>query len=163
MHQAQYPVLPLSERETFGDFTAQLEDVFTLLEGKGMAGPILLFEVCEDDRWRPAEHLTLSAAPERMVIVSLAKEVSTAVFKALEAVAEREPRIPQSRNAKVSLKPNTPLKSVYRQMAAIPITVFSLTLGNDADDATIFFLRTPFTIGELQKELPNVIIDTPGT
>lgn len=45
----------------------------------------------------------------------------------------------------------------HGRLAEHPLTVFSFTFAEDAD-ATIFFLRTAFTISEVQKELPNCIV-----
>ncbi len=158
MSHIQIPVLPISERDVLEDLRPFFADVLEMLDRKNMPAPVLLFEVCEDDRRRPGEELKMSDAPERMVVFAAA-EFRDAVMKALKAVESREPRVPQNPSRRIKLKGNTPLKSVFRQMAEVPITVFSMT---DADfrEATTFFLRTAFTITELRKELPNVVIES---
>lgn len=101
---------------------------------------------------------TLSEAPEELVVFALGQMVRNAVFEALERVAEREPKIADRTVKLPKFKENTPLKSFFRQMAEMPATVFSLTFPDDSpDSATIFFLRTPFTVSEFRREMHRPI------
>ncbi len=92
-------------------------------------------------------------------MLTLAPHAATrdAIMRALQEVEKREPKLENQRTPKIAIKPNTPLRSIFKQMANIPMTVFSLTDGDDPD-STIFFIRTAFTLSELHKELPKVLV-----
>lgn len=157
MHQFHVPLLPMSERITFAEFGAYFETTFEHLERQGMATPpILLYEVVEPG-WLKTD-LKLSEIPERMVVAAYEASIRNAVMEALRRVELREPPHPAStKPVRMKLKGNTQAKSIFKQMAEHPLTVFSFTFEDD-QDSTIFFLRTAFTISEVQKELPNCIV-----
>ena|ERR1035441_2939851 len=159
MEQVQIPVLPISERTTWGEIPEVMEAVVTAFEERtGTVPPLLIFEPHEESRI-PSPAPTPSDAPEELVVVAVGQVVREAVFEALRRVEAREPNIPVNPKAKLpKFKDNTPLKSFFRQMAAMPATVFSLTFPDDAPDSgTIFFLRTAFTISELRREMNRPI------
>jgi hypothetical protein len=136
-----------------------MEAVVTAFEERNeTVPPLLIFEPCEESRI-PGPAPTPSDAPEELVVVAVGQVVREAVFEALERVEAREPNIPVNPKRKVpKFKDSTPLKSFFRQMAALPATVFSLTFPDDGPDSgTIFFLRTAFTISEFRREVQRPI------
>lgn len=154
--QFQIPCFPLSYRTT----CAKLPELFEvateeLEERTGMFPPLLIFEPHPD--WTEDDPLPLiSDAPEELIVVALEQQVRAACFQALGRIEDREPKNPlrRSSNQRLKFKENTRIKSVFRQMNEMPITVFSLTFPDDGPDAiSIFFLRTPFTISEFRREL----------
>ena len=159
MEQVQIPVLPISERTTWGEIPEVMEAVVTAFEERtGTVPPLLIFEPHEESRI-PSPAPTPSDAPEELVVVAVGQVVREAVFEALRRVEAREPNIPVNPKAKLpKFKDNTPLKSFFRQMGELPATVFSLTFPDDGPDSgTIFFLRTAFTISEFRRETERPI------
>jgi len=148
----QIRILPVSERTTWGELPEVFEATFTFYEKNGEVPPLLVFESCEEPLI-PSE--VPSEAPEELIIVSLESSVKQEVFQALKRVEAREPEYPTEHSQKsLKIKDNTPLKSIFRQMTEMPVTVFSMPLLNDDPDAIcIFFIRTAFTISEFRREL----------
>ncbi|HEY2329321.1 MAG TPA: hypothetical protein VGI63_05865 [Verrucomicrobiae bacterium] len=148
----QIRILPVSERTTWGELPELFETTFTFYEENGGVPPLLVFEPCE-------EPLVLSEipseAPEELLIVSLESSVKQEVYQALKRIEAREPEYPTGHSQKsLKFKDNTSLKSIFRQMAEMPVTVFSMPLLDDDPDAiSIFFIRTAFTISEFRREI----------
>ena len=158
MHAEQVPVLPIPESTCFADIAEYCEATIDLFTKKGAKiHPVLLFEVVGAPRGGSGK-IELSAAPERMLIVVVEKETRNALLEALRRVEKREPKMRDpNRQARIKIKDNTPIKSIFKQMAAIPFTVFSITFAEDMANS-VFFLRTAFTISELQKEIQATVI-----
>ncbi|HEY5043661.1 MAG TPA: hypothetical protein VIK53_16940 [Verrucomicrobiae bacterium] len=144
--------MPISERITWGELPDLFEITFTVYEQNGEVPPLLVFEPCEEPLI-PSE--VPSEAPEELLILSLESSVKQEVFQALKRVETRETEYPKEHSQRsLKIKDNTPLKSIFRQMAEMPVTVFSMPLLDDDPDAiSIFFIRTAFTISEFRREL----------
>lgn len=158
MHQIQIPLIPIPDDILFGELGELFLGTLDNLE-KNRIGPfpVLIYEVC-DPPDRPDEQIEPSQAPERVIAISITNDSRDALMRALAEVERREPPYPNPRKpVKINLRDNTPLRSVFKQMAALPLTVFSMTQP-DQDAGTLFFIRTAFTISELQKELPKMIV-----
>ena len=157
--QFQIPCFPVSYRTTF----EELPDVFEIFissaeEQTGSCPPLLIFE--PHPEWPTYGRLpVISEAPEELVVVALEPSVRAACFQALDRVAEREPPYPSHPPKKTfKFKSNTPLKSFFRKMAEMPMTVFSFPFPDDEPDSIhIFFLRTPFTVSEFRREITQPI------
>ena len=156
MHQIHIPSIPIPDNTTFGELPELLSATMEALEAKDMMFPVLFYEVCDKPAW-PNVDLQPSQAPERLLVLAPHAPTRDAVLRALQDVEKREPKLESQRAPRVTIKPNTPLRSVFKQMASIPMTVFSLTDGDDPD-STIFFIRTAFTLSEFRKELPRVLV-----
>jgi len=153
MEQVQVPIYPVPERTKFSDFmelSGKVWEAFT--KDTGINTPVFIFEPYEAPR-HPAPPPRASEAPEEIIVVSMGQGPREAIFEALKRIETREPKLQQQRPLNITLKPNTPLKSIYRQMAEVPATVFSLTLGEDSDAGAIFFIRTGFTVNQLRHEM----------
>ena len=152
--QIKIPLLTISERTTLGGMTDVFEDaVFFLEQQTGSVSPLLLFEPVKESRI-PSQKSSVSEAPEELLVVALDETISQAVFQALKRVEAREPSYPTEQKRKsFKLKENTPLKSVFRQMAEMPLTVFSISSPVEAEAASIFFLRTAFTVSVFRHEI----------
>ena len=157
--QFQIPCFPISYRTTF----AELPDVFEIFidgadEQTGSCPPFLLFE--PHPEWPIHGRLpVISDAPEELIVAAWVPWIREACFQALGRVEAREPKYP-SHTPKKSLKfkDNTPVKALFRKMAEMPLTVFSITLPDDGPDSiSIFFLRTPFTVSEFRREIAQPI------
>lgn len=154
MHQVQVPIIPIPDNARFGEMPSICEVVLESMEkGRTPTFPVMLLEVCDTPTWRH-EKLPQSASPERMVCIAVDPKSRDAIMAALAEVEKREPASVPRPKVDFTLKGNTPMKQIFRRMADLPITVLSLTAQDDFD-ATIFFVRTAFTISELQKELPK--------
>lgn len=90
-------------------------------------------------------------------LLSADEGVGRAMRAALAEVEKREPAAGARPRIDITMKGNTPLKQVYRRMADYPITVLSISWADDPN-MTLFFLRTAFTISEMQKEIPKHMI-----
>lgn len=159
MHQIEIPILPISERTTWGELPELLDAFFTHCEEQGNElPPLLLFEPLKVSRI-PGDTPSVSEVPATLLVVAVEMSVREAVFQALERVEKREPIFPNAGAAKPpQFKDNTPLKSFYRQMTEMPATVFSVTFPDDGPDAiSIFFLRTAFTVTEFRREIQQPI------
>jgi len=119
---------------------------------------MLIFEPLEHSNI-PGYQPTISQAPEELIIVTVISAVRDATFAALARVENFEPKPPGDKPTKpMKIKENTPLKSIFRQMAAMPATVFSFSFPqDDGEPATIFFLRTAFTISQFRREMERPI------
>ena len=119
---------------------------------KGEALRLLIIEPMEESRIPDYEP---GLAPEELVVVAVDPVVRQAVFEALSRIESREPVSPHNETVKTpQIHENTPLRSIYRQMADMPAAVFSLTMHcDDGEPGTIFFLRTAFTISEFRREI----------
>jgi hypothetical protein len=157
MGRIQTPIVPIPDNARFQDIPS-LCDVCLDAMDKGQMPmlPVLLFEVCDTPSW-PQQKLMPSEAPERMLCVAMDESARRALLAALAEVEKREPPAAPRPRLDFNLKPKTPLKQVYRRMAEYPITVLSLSWADDAE-ITIIFLRTGFTISEMQKEIPKHVL-----
>jgi hypothetical protein len=159
MQQEQIPQLPVSEKTTWGELPDLLGAAVQVCEEKfGGCPPVLIFQPIEQSNF-PGYQPTISQAPEELIVVTVIPRIRDAAFAALERVEAREPKHPGGPPPKMpKIKDNTPFKSVFRQMAAMPATVFSISLTqDDGENATIFFLRTAFTISEFRREMERPI------
>lgn len=93
----------------------------------------------------------LPVHPDRLFLIAADPAGSALVMTALRAVALREPNHGELRLGRLDIGGKTPLREIFRQMAAGPLSVFSLTLPGSG--GTMFFVRTPFTIKCLFDEL----------
>ena len=156
MHPIQIPVSPISERTACAELPHRIRAVIDSYEEQEHDSypPLLIFEPYEESRI-PGFVARISEAPEELLVIAIEPSVREAVLQALECVAAREPlNPPQGPPKTIKLKPNTPLKSVFRQMAEAHLTVFSITVPSDSPYfTTYFFMRTPFTISEFRREL----------
>jgi hypothetical protein len=58
----------------------------------------------------------------------------------------------------LEIEENTPFKSIFRQMADMPATVLSFSLPPDSGElATIFFIRSAFTVSQFRREIERPI------
>ncbi len=155
MPQYQVPILPMSEKTTLGESGEFIAGCIDLLEERGTPmQPVMVFAVVAG----PLQRAFLAHAIDAMLLVILDAKIRDAVMEALSRVEMREPKpqaTPETR--KIKFKDNTPVKSIFKQMAAQSMTVLSLTFTEDLN-GSFFFLRTPFTISEFLKELPNCVI-----
>jgi hypothetical protein len=157
--QIQIPLLPISERIRMDEFTAVFENTVNFLYKKfGTVPPILIFEPLAESYLSSAKPY-VSEAPEELVVASIGENTTEAIFQALKQVEEREPQYPsESKRKSLKIKDNTPLKNLFRQMAEMPLTVFSFSVPAEADSVSIFFLRTAFTVSEFRREIQQIII-----
>lgn len=157
MPAVTFPVLALSEKITFGELPELFKRTAQQLAAQKLPNAILLLEVCAAPQWvhgtiKPSEN------PERMIIMAFEPKSRDAIAQALEVVKKRQPPpLKQKARANITAKPNTPLKSIFRQMGEIPLTMFSLTHSNNPE-SSLFFIQTAATIAEFRRELPNVVI-----
>ena len=158
-HQIQIPLLPISEKTRMDELQGTfLYSLNYLHEKFGQAPPVLLFEPLSEVNLSSSQP-TLSKTPENLLVASIFPSVTESIFQALKTVEAKEPPYPSDQKRKaIKLKENTPLKNLFRQMAEMPLTVFSVTVPAEAESVSIFFLRTAFTIGEFQKEIQRIII-----
>jgi hypothetical protein len=158
VHQIQIPLIPIPDDIRFGDLGELFLGTLDHLEKNGIGPfPVLIYEVC-DPPDRPDELVEPSQAPERVIAISISDTSRDSLMRSLAEVEKREPPYPTPANTiRINLKDKTPLRSIFKQMAAHPLTVFSITLPEKAA-GTLFFLRTAFTISELQKELPKMVV-----
>lgn len=159
MHQQQIPQIPVSEKTTWGELPDLLGAAVQICEEKfGGCPPMLIFEPLEHSNI-PGYQPTISQAPEELIVVTVIPQVRDAAFAALERVEAFEPKHPGGPAPKIpKIKENTPFKSIFRQMAAMPATVFSVTFPqDDGEPASIFFLRTAFTISQFRREMERPI------
>ena len=159
MHQVQIPLFRISERTTFGDFpeaAAAMAEQYQ--ESTGNFVPLVIFELFKESRI-PGSLIPASDAPDEIVVLAIERSVRQAVFRALERVEAREPAPATAATSNsLKFKLSTPLRSFFRQMTAMSMTVISLTFPDEGPDAaTILFLRTPFTIGEFRREMSRPI------
>jgi len=113
----------------------------------------LLFEPLRDSRI-PSQRPSVSETPKELIVVSIEPTITKAVLDALRRVEAREPEYPsETKRRTLKLKENTPFKGVFRQMAEVSLTVFSINPPEEAEAISIFFLRTPFTVSEFRKEI----------
>ena len=111
--------------------------------------PLLAFFVCAD---LPATLMpALPIAPDRLFLLAGDPAASAAVMAALAVVERHEPNRGRFNLGRLDFGDQTPLREIFRQMAAVPITAISVTTGPGG--GTLFFLRTPFTIRSLFAEL----------
>jgi hypothetical protein len=157
MQQFQIPCLPISERTTWSDLPDVIDAVLETFDDSSFP-PLLIFEPHPEPRF-PHQVPVVSEAPEELVVLAVLPDVRGACFRALERVEAREPKLAdESPRKSIKFKDNTPIKSFFRQMAEMPATVLSLTFPDDGPDAaTIFFLRTPFTVSEFRREIQQPI------
>lgn len=157
MQQFQIPCFPISERTTWSELPDVFDAVADALPEESFP-PLLLFEPHPETKF-PHQVPVMSEAPEELLIVAVLPDVRAACFRALERVEGREPKLADENPRKsLKFKDNTPIKSFFRQMAEMPATVVSLTFPDDSPDAaTIFFLRTSFTISEFRREIQEPI------
>ncbi len=158
--QIQIPCFPISYKSTWEEIPEIVEEFSNhAMEVMENCPPLLLFEPHPD--WPTyGQPPVISEAPEEMIIIATLQPIRDACFQALERVAEREPQVPSHAPTRISLKfkGNTPVKSFFRQMEEMAITVFSLTIPDDGPDAvSVFFLRTPFTVSEFRREISRPI------
>jgi len=154
MSQVQIPLFPIDQKTTWSEFPDIVEVFATHFEERtGDFPPMLIFEPSEK-LFAPGSKFNVSEAPEEIIVVSISPDVSNAMFEALKRVEAREPKGIPYQSKPVKIKDNTPIKSIFRQMAAMPVTVYSLTfLLSDSDSITVFFVRTPFTVSEFRREM----------
>ena len=129
-------------------------DVWANATGEGLR--LIMVEPMEESRIPDYEP---GLAPDELLVVAVDPVVRQAVFEALKRIEPREPISPQEHTVRTpKIEENTRLRSIYRQMADMPATVFSLTLPcEDGEPGTIFFLRTAFTISEFRREIEKPI------
>jgi hypothetical protein len=155
MREFQIPCFPVSERTTFAELPDVLKKMMRSLETE-MDGspPLFIFEPRPESRI-PGQVVASPGVPEELLVVALYPDVRLACFEALARVEAREEKLPRDGTPKsLKFKENTPLKSFFRQMAELPVTVFSITLPDDGPEAiTFFFMRTQFTIDEFRIEM----------
>lgn len=157
MGQIQTPVIPIPDNTRFEEIPSLCEVCINAMEsGKLPMVPVVLFEVCDTPQWRHLK-LTQSLAPERMLCVAGDDGIRRAMMAALAEVEKREPKIEGRQRVDIDFKPKMPLKQIYKRMAEYPVTVLSLTFDQESG-MTLFFLRSAFTISEMQKEIPKHII-----
>jgi hypothetical protein len=152
MQQVRIPIRPISERTRLGNFPDVLANIIEVAERRGETVPtLLLFEPVKEGGNPAAIAASTTSA---LVVVTFGQEMRTMTFEALKRVEAREPEFPRNVEQKPPrLEYDASLKIIFREMAAAPMTVFSLTLSDDEDATTLFFVRTAFTVGELIREL----------
>jgi hypothetical protein len=159
MHQEQIPQIPVPENTTWGELPELVGAAVQICEEKfGGCPPVLIFEPIEQSNI-PGYQPTISQAPEELIVVAVIPQIRDAALAALERVEASEPKHPGGPPPKLPrIKDNTPFKSIFRQMAAMPATAFSISFPqDDGENATIFFLRTAFTISEFRREMERPI------
>ena len=153
--QLQIPYFPISDCSTVAELPDYMEIFLGDVEEKtGSFKPLLILEPHPESSFHGGIP-RMSEAPEELVIMAFDAEFRAACFQALERVEEREPMFPshpQKKSLKFEL--NIPIKALFRKMADMPITVFSLTLQEEGPEVlSIFFLQTPFTVSEFRREI----------
>lgn len=157
MGQIQTPVIPIPDNTRFEEIPSLCEVCINAMEsGKLPMVPVMLFEICDAPQWRHLK-LTQSHAPERMLCVAADPGITKAMMAALAEVEKREPKLGDRERLDIDIKPKMPLKQIYKRMAEFPVTVLSLAFESESG-ITLFFLRTAFTISEVQKEIPKHVI-----
>ena len=160
MNEIQTGCFPVSEKTVWSEIPEVMAVYGRIIYEKfGDVGPALILE--PHPPWRlPSQIPKVSEAPEELIIIPVDPLLLKASFKVLEDVEAREPKLPKKKKTEIIIKGNTPMKSIFRQMAAIPVTVFSVTVGADTTDpVTIFFLRTAFTISEFRRGITGTVIE----
>ena len=154
--QFTIPCLPLPFSVTMEDFADWMESAFERIEADtGQVVPIILFEPRDWPKHLPPP--PVSTAPDAMIVVPIMPEIIAHCFRSLKEVEKREPQ--RERGIfNVKIKGNTPMKSIFRQMAAASVSVFSMS---GKEDST-FFLRTHFTISEFLKEVAKPVETLPN-
>ena len=152
MHQVKVPIVPVPDRTKFEDFLSYSEQMWErFCKETGQVSPIMIFEPCDAPRF-PTELPAASEAPEELIICAVGREARQMIRAALDEIEKREPHLPKNHLFNFKLKPNTPLKAIFREMAASPLTVFSFAFAEDGPDSGImFFIRTGFTVNELRR------------
>ena len=90
----QIPLLPISERTTLGEMSIVFENAIAFLEQQtGVIPPLLLFEPLEESHI-PSQQVSVSEAPEEILVIAITQTVREAVFHALQRVEAREPEYP---------------------------------------------------------------------
>ena len=158
MHQTKIPCFPISEQTTWSEIPAVISavvDVWANATGESLR--LLIVEPMEESDIADYEP---GLVPEELLVIAVDPVVRQAVFEALKRVESREPAFPHQQTVKTpKIEENTPLKSIYRHMADMPATVFSVTLpGANGEPGTVFCLRTAFTISEFRREIEKPIM-----
>jgi len=157
MQQTKIPCFPISETTTWGEIPMVIStvvDVWADATGEGLR--LLIVEPMEESR---IPDYIPGLAPEELLVIAVDPVMRQAVFEALQRVELREPVPPHKQTVKTpKIEENSTFKSIYRQMAEMPATVFSLTMPcDDGEPETLFFLRTAFTISEFRREIEKPI------
>ena len=159
MHQDIVPCFPLPYSAPMMEMGEWMHSAFERIErDTGQTVPVILFEPHPDwQTYRPAP--AVSPAPQALIVIPIIPAVTAHCFRALAEVEKREPAVEHCLGpARIKLKGNTPMKSIFKQMAAVPLTVFSF---ND-EETSIFFLRTRFTISEFLREFEKPVEPVPN-
>lgn len=155
MDQVQIPCLRIPNRTTWGEVPTIMQLAGESCEAQtGSVPPMLIFEPYEESRL-PHLKAKPSDVPEELIVMALGQMMRQAALDALERVAAREPNVSSQAPKSMKIKPNTPMKSIFRQMSEMPATVFSITSLDDNGEggSAIFFLRTAFTVSEFRREI----------
>jgi hypothetical protein len=158
--QQKTPILPVSEKKPWREIPYVIAAGIGFCEDLFGARPTLLLYEPIGSPNSPGYEPATSEAPEELIVVALTPQEREATVAALKRVEPLEPKFPDRPAPKPpKIKDNTPFKSIFRQMADMPATVLSFSLPPDSGElATIFFIRTAFTISQFRRELEQTLL-----
>jgi hypothetical protein len=154
MPQVSFPILAVTDATKFGELPALFAATTKSLAAQKLSNAILIYEVCDAPEWshatiKPVEH------PDRMMIMVYDARGRDAIVNAILNAKAKRPQEPFKKKLHITAKAQTPLRSIYKQMAELPLTEFNLTPDN-LPGAAVFFLRTPELVADFRQELPKV-------
>ena len=152
--QFTIPCFPLSERTTMADLMEHAGMAWDAFERQtGQTAPLLLFQPLPE--WPQYQEVPkVSKEPEQLIVIAAMPQIVTHCLNGLAEVEKREPQYKQeARHRRIKINFKTPMKNLFRQMADIPLTVFSMNY----PEGSVFFLRTRFTIAEFLREVEKPV------
>jgi hypothetical protein len=156
MPQVSFPIFCLTDKTKFGNLAPLFAATAKRLAAERVPNTILIYEVSDAPEWAHGA-VKPSEQPERMILMVYNPKTKQAIANALLNVKARLPQEPSKKKLHITAKDHTPLRNIFKQMAALPLTEFNIT-PDSAPDTGLFFLRSRELIAEFRSELPKIVI-----